>query len=223
MIDNNLLTKAPDRNDELCSVIDLLYSFKQSLVFLRYKYEILKTDEERTKVAADIASGQISDLMLHFHNAYLESTLINVRAIDEFFRHKSLNKNRTADIDFQSVFRKPPKANLLDDNDIRAIGQLFAHITANRNANRVPKEDFDLIKLIGNTNEKIKETLIEAGLAPIRQEFENHYNLPYVLISMQEACLEAEALLEKEKISLGGLSFLGVKFNISGSNCVARI
>jgi len=219
MIDQTLVQKTPDRDDELRSLIDLLYSFKQTLIFLRYKHEFVKTDEERAKIASEMQFGRLVEAELLRHNAYLESTLINIRAIDEFFRQKSSNPKSAADVRFESIFKKaPPPTLLLERDDLNSINQLFAHITANRNTDRVPKQGFDLVKLIKNAVEKFNEILSESSKPPIKQELENCSPLPYVLEAICITLEEANELLAKESAFEQTSEHRQVQFNVSGSN-----
>jgi hypothetical protein len=186
MIDKALMQKLPDRSDELRSVIDLLYSFRQSLVFLKYKHEFIQSDEELERIATEMNFGRFDKTDLLRHNAFLESTLINIRAIDEFFKPKGTRQNLAADIRFESLFKKKPSSKHLDKEDVISISQLFAHITANRNVDRVPKQGFDLVKLTENTTAKFSEILTELSLSPVKEELDGNSELIWAIEALKD-------------------------------------
>lgn len=222
MIDKNLVRRVPDRKDELRSLIDLLYCLKQSLVFLRYKHEFV-TDEERNKIATERQFGRWPEDVLLRHNAYLESSLINIRVINEFFKPKDSKPKQPADIRFESVFLNAPTSKLLDEDDRISINQLFAHITANRNTDRVSKQGFDFVKLLQNTIEKFKEILAVSSNSPMKQELESCPPLPYVLEAIHATLEEANELLAKEIKFEQTPENLQVQYNVSGSNLINNV
>src|SRR5436853_852806 len=70
------------------------------------------------------------------HDALLESSLLNIRNLDSFINHRG----QGADISLRHVrelgFSSPVRG-ILTPEESRLISQLFAHITANRNIDRL--------------------------------------------------------------------------------------
>ncbi len=112
---------------------------------------------------------------------------------------------------------------LLDKEATASINQLFAHITANRNINRLPKQGFDLVFLTENTLEKLKKILTELFLSPIREEFECVPYLGWAIDGLKETYEEATDLLKKESEFAQKPEFRYVQFNVSGANQIEEI
>ncbi len=101
----------------------------------------------------------ITKLNIALHDALLEASLLNIRNLDNFIARRGhgaeISLLHVRQLGFTSSVPR-----ILDPTESRIISQLFAHITANRNVDRLKKKGFPLTRYLKTTVDSFDPILL---------------------------------------------------------------
>ncbi len=155
-------------------------------------------------------SGQdVSDMDSVLHDALLETSLLNIRNLDYFITRRGSG----ADISLRHLRRLgftsavPP---ILTPEESRLISQLFAHITANRNVDRMNKKGFPLTRYLRS---------VVDSFDPILSFFESRFESidHWESDNIREARQHFQQMLRKQESLDRSVQQRGLCFYVSGS------